>query len=192
MLNYFKFFLSRFIKPSFQNNQKNSKNLNPKIETDVKKIIEEAAKGNKKIITPTQILICVMHSVYDSRFDREFMHKLGLYHKGMPREESIVAALAFLVLFAFENKFSTALVISFLNKYCINGATEIFIYYYKALAQSNNIDISETLFNDNTLSVELDIGAYAKTQSLNDNITFDMPFREPYVSMWNSAFAEIK
>lgn len=107
----------------------------------------------------------------------------------MSRIESIIAALAFLTSFAFENKFSPSFVISFLKKYCVDSTSEYFVYYYKISAQSNNIDISDALFYDDDLSVELDIAKYAETQSSYDNITYDMPFKESYLSKWNSAFS---
>ena len=150
------------------------------------------SKGNKNIITPTQILICVMHAVYDSRFNQNLMYEYGLMHKHSTREESISAALAFLICFAFEHNYSPTLVISFLNRYCTKNSSKFFIHYYKALTTNNNIDISETVFDDSVLMVELDIEGYAKAQSSYNSTTFDMPFKEPYLSMWNAAFIEVK
>lgn len=75
---------------------------------------------------------------------------------------------------------------------CLCYNSPIFLHCYKKLAKNNNIDISKTVFDDSNFMVELDMEAYAKKLSSYESTTFDMPFKELYLTIWNSAFTEVK
>lgn len=66
-----------------------------------------------------------------------------------------------------------------------------FIYTYKQLVAGNNVDISISDFNCDTISILLDIEKYGIWAMNLGSKHYYMPFKEPYYYQWNKNFLEI-